>query len=62
MTPLDIINTMKGKEVRVQLKNGKEIKGKLISFDLNANVGIEIKKQIEFIQGETVATVEETKR
>ncbi len=62
MTPLDIINAMKGKEVSVQLKNGREIKGRLISFDLNSNIGIEKKKRIEFIQGETVASISEPKR
>lgn len=57
MTPLDVINTLRGKEVIVQLKSGKEIKGKLLSFDLNTNIGIETAKGVEFIQGETVTAI-----
>lgn len=62
MTPLDIINTLKGKKVVVQLKNGKEITGKLISFDLNTNIGIETKQGTEFIQGKTLTMISSIKR
>ncbi len=56
-TPLDSINEMKNKEVLVQLKDGKEITGKLMSFDLSSNIGIEVKGNLEFIQGELVSAV-----
>jgi len=62
MTPLDMMNAMKGKNVLVQLKNGKEITGKLLSFDLNTNIGIETKQGIQFIQGGTLTTISEIKR
>jgi small nuclear ribonucleoprotein (snRNP)-like protein len=55
--PLEEINKMKGKTVRVILKNGKEFIGKLVSFDLNANVGIEVKSELEFIQGQEVCAM-----
>jgi len=55
--PLDEIRKMIGKNVTVMLKNGKNLEGKLVSFDLNANVGIEIKSELEFIQGKEVCIV-----
>ncbi len=56
-TPLDSINEMKQKDVIVQLKDGREITGKLMSFDLSSNIGIEVKGNLEFIQGELVSAV-----
>lgn len=57
MMPLDSIHKMKGKEVIVSMKNGDEIEGKLISFDLQQNCGIEIKGELVFIQGGMTSSV-----
>lgn len=61
MTPLDIINSLKGKDVVVQLKNGDEIEGRLISFDLNSNIGLEAGGILRFFQGKIINTIS-TKR
>ncbi|MFH1182433.1 MAG: LSM domain-containing protein [Candidatus Woesearchaeota archaeon] len=55
--PLDEIARMIGQNVTVILKNGKEMKGKLLSFDLNANVGIEIQGNVTFLQGQEVTVL-----
>ena len=55
--PLDEIARMMGQNVTVILRNGKELSGKLLSFDLNANVGIEVKGTITFLQGQEVTVL-----
>ncbi|MBN2454737.1 hypothetical protein JXB11_04285 [Candidatus Woesearchaeota archaeon] len=55
--PLEEISRMIGKMVKVVLRSGREVEGKLVSFDLNANVGIETKNELEFVQGQEVCTV-----
>ncbi len=57
MTPIDVLNSLKGKDVLLQLRNGKEVSGKLVSIDLNSNVGIEVEGKLVFFQGESVSTV-----
>jgi small nuclear ribonucleoprotein len=44
--PLDLLNQSKGKEVLIKLKNGKQIVGKLLAFDININVVLENAKEI----------------
>lgn len=55
--PLDEIAQMMGQSVTVILRNGKELSGKLLSFDLNANVGIEIQGNVTFLQGKEVTVL-----
>lgn len=55
--PLDAINEMKGKEVIVKLCNGEEIIGVLRAFDLQSNVGIEVKGELIFVQGGNAESV-----
>jgi small nuclear ribonucleoprotein (snRNP)-like protein len=52
--PLDEVGLMIGKDVTIMLRNGKEMTGKLLSFDLNANIGLDVKGDITFIQGQEV--------
>jgi hypothetical protein len=61
--PLDEIARMIGQNVTVMLRNGKELSGKLLSFDLNANIGIEIKGNVTFLQGQevTILSCQESK-
>jgi uncharacterized Zn ribbon protein len=61
MTPLDVIKSLKGKGVVVQLKNGEEVEGRLVSFDLSSNIGIEVRGVLKFFQGESISTIS-TKR
>ncbi len=63
--PLDMLNASRGKEVLVQLKNDKQITGKLLAFDIHINVVLdnarelqnnEIKRNIglTFVRGDTI--------
>jgi small nuclear ribonucleoprotein len=63
--PLDLLNTAKGKEILVQLKNGKQLVGTLLAFDIHINVVLENAKEIEngeqtksygltFLRGDTI--------
>ncbi len=63
--PLDLLNSRKGKEVIVQLKNDRQLVGTLIAFDIHINVvlenaremaGGEIKRNIglTFLRGDTI--------
>jgi small nuclear ribonucleoprotein len=45
--PLDLLNTSKGKEILVQLKNGKQFVGNLLAFDIHINVVLDNAKEIE---------------
>ena len=45
--PLDLLNSAKGKEILVQLKNGKQMVGTLLAFDIHINVVLENAKEIE---------------
>lgn len=45
--PLDLLNSAKGKEILVQLKNGKQFVGTLLAFDIHINVVLENTKEVE---------------
>jgi len=45
--PLDLLNSAKGKEILVQLKNGKQFVGTLLAFDIHINVVLDNAKEIE---------------
>ena len=63
--PLDLLNSAKGKEILVQLKNGKQLVGTLLAFDIHINVVLDNAKEIEngeqtksfgvlFLRGDTI--------
>jgi len=63
--PLDLLNSSKGKEVLVQLKNDRQLVGTLLAFDIHINVvmdnakevsGGEVKRNIglTFLRGDTI--------
>jgi small nuclear ribonucleoprotein len=63
--PLDLLNSSKGKEILVQLKNGKQMVGTLLAFDIHINVVLENAKELEngeqtknygvtFLRGDTI--------
>lgn len=45
--PLDLLNASRGKEILVQLKNGRQFVGTLLAFDIHINVVLENAKEIE---------------
>ena len=66
--PLDLLNSAKGKEILVQLKDGKQFVGTLLAFDIHINVVMENTKEIEngeqstsygltFVRGDTIVFV-----
>ena len=55
--PLDALNFLRGEEVLVVLKTGRELKGKLIAFDLTTNLTIEVEGKLQLIQGNTVTYI-----
>ncbi len=63
--PLDMLNASKGKEILLQLKNDKQIVGKLLAFDIHINLVLdsakepqngEMKKNVglTFVRGDTI--------
>ena len=46
LRPLDSLNDVRGKNVIVELKNGKQFVGKLKSFDIHINTVLEDSKEI----------------
>ena len=66
--PLDLLNQSKGKEILVQLKNDKQVVGKLLAFDIHINVvldnakemqGNEVKRNVglTFLRGDTIVFI-----
>ncbi len=66
--PLDLLNSAKGKEILVQLKDGKQFVGKLLAFDIHINVVLEAAKEVEngeqttsygltFLRGDTIVFI-----
>lgn len=65
LRPLDTLNEARGKQVLVELKNGKQFIGKLKSFDIHINTVLEdseervdgeVKRKLNtiFIRGDTI--------
>ncbi len=63
--PLDLLNSAKGKEVLVQLKNDRQLVGTLLAFDIHINIVVdntkemlngEVKRSIglTFLRGDTI--------
>ncbi|PXY71428.1 small nuclear ribonucleoprotein [Candidatus Parvarchaeota archaeon] len=63
--PLDLLNSSKGKEILIQLKNGKQFSGILKAFDIHINVVLDNTREIEggkveknlgltFLRGDTI--------
>lgn len=66
--PLDALNQSRGKNILVELKNGKQFVGKLKSFDIHINTVLEeaeerengeVKRKIGtiFIRGDTIVLI-----
>jgi small nuclear ribonucleoprotein (snRNP)-like protein len=66
--PLDLLNSAKGKEILVQLKDGKQFVGTLLAFDIHINVVLESAKEVEngeqktsygltFLRGDTIVFI-----
>jgi len=63
--PLDLLNSARGKEVLVQLKNERQMTGTLLAFDIHINVVLDNAKEIKdgevkrnfgltFLRGDTI--------
>jgi small nuclear ribonucleoprotein len=70
--PLDLLNQSKGKEILVQLKNGKQMVGTLMAFDIHINVVLDNAKEVEngeqtknfglaFLRGDTIIFISPSK-
>ena len=68
LRPLDALNEARGKNVIVELKNGKQFIGKLKSFDIHVNTVLvdseervdgEVKRKLNtiFIRGDTIVFI-----
>lgn len=55
--PLDALNLMKGTTVAVELKSGHSFEGKLLAYDLNTNITLEIDGKEHSIQGKNIVTI-----
>jgi small nuclear ribonucleoprotein (snRNP)-like protein len=63
--PLDLLNSAKGKEIIVHLKNDRQFVGKLVAFDIHINIVMENTKEmvngeisknlgLSFLRGDTI--------
>ena len=63
--PLDLLNSSKGKEILVHLKNDKQCVGTLLAFDIHINVVLDNTKEMQdgevkrniglsFLRGDTI--------
>ena len=66
--PLDALNSSRGKKIMVELKNGKQLIGKLKAFDIHINVVLEdVEERVEgnlkrkigtaFVRGDTIILI-----
>jgi len=66
--PLDALNSSRNKRVIVELKNGKQLVGKLIAFDIHINIVLEDTEEREngemkrklgktFLRGDTIILI-----
>jgi len=66
--PLDTLNKARNKRVMLELKNGKQFVGKLVSFDVHINTVLEEAEEIEngeikrklgtvFVRGDTIILI-----
>ena len=71
--PLDLLNESKGKEILIELKDGKQIVGTLLAFDIHINIVIDNAKEIVnneqrrslgivFIRGNTILWISPASR
>ena len=44
--PLDLLNDSKGKEILIEMKDGKQLVGTLLAFDIHINIVIDNTKEI----------------
>jgi len=44
--PLDLLNSSKGKEILIQLKNDRQLVGTLLAFDMHINIVLDNAKEI----------------
>lgn len=63
--PLDLLNNSRGKEILVQLKNDRQMVGKLLAFDIHINIVLDNAKEVTngevkrnigltFLRGDTI--------
>ena len=63
--PLDLLNQAKGKEILVYLKNGNQLRGTLLAYDIHINIVLDNTKELDngevkknlglaFIRGDTI--------
>jgi small nuclear ribonucleoprotein len=45
--PFDLLNKSIGQQVMIRLKNGTDIRGKVVSFDAHMNIVIENAEEVE---------------
>ncbi|MFH1133938.1 MAG: LSM domain-containing protein [Nanoarchaeota archaeon] len=55
--PLDTLNALRGKMISADLRGGETVTGKLLSFDLTINLGLEVKGVVQFVKGESVIAI-----
>ena len=71
--PLDLLNESKGKEILIELKDGKQLVGTLLAFDIHVNLVVDNTKEIvenemkrnlglSFIRGNTILWVSSSHR
>lgn len=57
--PLDLLNSLKGKEVKITSKDLKDqIEATLIAFDIHINLVVEVKNKYKFVRGDSVVLIE----
>ncbi|MCW1301272.1 MAG: LSm family protein [Candidatus Nanoarchaeia archaeon] len=68
LRPLDVLNSAKGTRVMVDLKNGKQLVGTLLAFDIHINIVLDDAEEIIenetkrklgkiFVRGDTIISI-----
>ncbi len=65
LRPLDVINQSKGKEIIVEMKNGKAYKGLLVAWDAHPNMVLEQVVELDtqkryswiFLRGDNISLI-----
>lgn len=56
--PLDLLGELKQKKVKVTFKDGKEIEGKLLTFDIHINIILQGERIPSFYRGDNIISIE----
>lgn len=55
--PLDLLNELKGKKIKVFFKDKTDTTGTLLAFDMHINIALQEKKDVIFLRGDNILSI-----